>query len=33
MGPMMALACLPVLLMYLLLQRHIVNAFVRSGLK
>ncbi|MGX1777699.1 carbohydrate ABC transporter permease [Nocardia brasiliensis] len=35
-GPMMALAglaCLPVLLMYLLLQRHIVNAFVRSGLK
>ncbi|MFI6047791.1 carbohydrate ABC transporter permease [Nocardia sp. NPDC051321] len=35
-GPMMALAslaCLPVLVMYLLLQRHIVNAFVRSGLK
>ncbi|WP_054811513.1 carbohydrate ABC transporter permease [Nocardia arizonensis] len=35
-GPMMAvagLACLPVLLMYLVLQRHIVNAFVRSGLK
>lgn len=35
-GPMMAvagLACLPVLLLYLLLQRHIVNAFVRSGLK
>ncbi|MEV0292344.1 carbohydrate ABC transporter permease [Nocardia sp. NPDC050710] len=35
-GPMMALAslaCLPVLMLYLLLQRHIVNAFVRSGLK
>ncbi|MFJ4659013.1 carbohydrate ABC transporter permease [Nocardia sp. NPDC088792] len=35
-GPLMAvagLACLPVLLLYLLLQRHIVNAFVRSGLK
>ncbi|MRH88313.1 ABC transporter permease subunit [Nocardia sp. SYP-A9097] len=35
-GPMMAvagLACLPVLLLYLALQRHIVNAFVRSGLK
>ncbi|WP_234390905.1 carbohydrate ABC transporter permease [Nocardia suismassiliense] len=35
-GPMMALAslaCLPVLVLYLLLQRHIVNAFVRSGLK
>ncbi|MFF0457790.1 carbohydrate ABC transporter permease [Nocardia africana] len=35
-GPMMAvagLACLPVLLLYLLLQRQIVNAFVRSGLK
>jgi sn-glycerol 3-phosphate transport system permease protein len=35
-GPMMALAglaCLPVLLLYLVLQRHIVNAFVRSGLK
>ncbi|MFI9508020.1 carbohydrate ABC transporter permease [Nocardia sp. NPDC052566] len=35
-GPMMAvagLACLPVLALYLLLQRHIVNAFVRSGLK
>ncbi|GGL35898.1 carbohydrate ABC transporter permease [Nocardia jinanensis] len=35
-GPMMAvagLACLPVLIMYLLLQRHIVDAFVRSGLK
>ncbi|MGN2637286.1 carbohydrate ABC transporter permease [Nocardia takedensis] len=35
-GPMMALAglaCLPVLVLYLLLQRHVVNAFVRSGLK
>lgn len=35
-GPMMALAglaCLPVLLLYLVLQRQIVNAFVRSGLK
>ncbi|WKY49526.1 carbohydrate ABC transporter permease [Nocardia seriolae] len=35
-GPMMAvagLACLPVLLLYLVLRRHIVNAFVRSGLK
>jgi sn-glycerol 3-phosphate transport system permease protein len=35
-GPMMAvagLACLPVFLLYLALQRHIVNAFVRSGLK
>ncbi|RDI67223.1 carbohydrate ABC transporter permease [Nocardia pseudobrasiliensis] len=35
-GPMMAvagLACLPVLLLYLALQRHIVDAFVRSGLK
>ncbi|MGI5218445.1 carbohydrate ABC transporter permease [Nocardia sp. CA-290969] len=35
-GPMMALAglaCLPVLLMYLVLQRHIADAFVRSGLK
>ncbi|MFE3757628.1 carbohydrate ABC transporter permease [Nocardia tengchongensis] len=35
-GPMMAvasLACLPVLVLYLLLQRQIVNAFVRSGLK
>lgn len=34
-GPIMAvagLACLPVLLLYLVLQRHIVNAFVRSGL-
>ncbi|PRX51396.1 carbohydrate ABC transporter membrane protein 2 (CUT1 family) [Prauserella shujinwangii] len=35
-GPLMAtagLACLPVLVLYLVLQRHIVNAFVRSGLK
>lgn len=35
-GPMMAvagLACLPVLLLYLVLQRHIADAFVRSGLK
>ncbi|MFJ8815231.1 carbohydrate ABC transporter permease [Amycolatopsis thermoflava] len=35
-GPLMAvagLACLPVFGIYLLLQRHIVNAFVRSGLK
>jgi sn-glycerol 3-phosphate transport system permease protein len=35
-GPMMAtagMACLPVLLLYLLLQRQIVNGFVRSGLK
>ncbi len=35
-GPMMAvasLACLPVMLLYLVLQRQIVNAFVRSGLK
>lgn len=35
-GPMMAvagLACLPVLLLYLVLQRQIVHAFVRSGLK
>lgn len=35
-GAMMALAgmsCLPVFVLYLLLQRHIVNAFVRSGLK
>jgi sn-glycerol 3-phosphate transport system permease protein len=34
-GPMMAtagMACLPVLLLYLLLQRQIVNGFVRSGL-
>ncbi|PPK64104.1 carbohydrate ABC transporter permease [Actinokineospora auranticolor] len=35
-GPLMAtagLTCLPVFLLYLVLQRHIVNAFVRSGLK
>jgi ABC-type glycerol-3-phosphate transport system permease component len=35
-GPMMAvagLACLPVFVLYVVLQRHIVNAFVRSGLK
>ncbi|MCD0453038.1 carbohydrate ABC transporter permease [Actinocorallia sp. API 0066] len=35
-GPLMAtagLASLPVLLLYLVLQRQIVNAFVRSGLK
>jgi sn-glycerol 3-phosphate transport system permease protein len=35
-GPMMAtagMACLPVLLLYLVLQRQIVNGFVRSGLK
>ena len=35
-GPLMALAglaCLPVFALYLVLQRHIVNAFVRSGLK
>ncbi|PXY23270.1 sugar ABC transporter permease [Prauserella coralliicola] len=35
-GPLMAtagLACLPVFVLYLILQRHIVNAFVRSGLK
>ncbi|KAA2261431.1 carbohydrate ABC transporter permease [Solihabitans fulvus] len=35
-GPLMALAglaCLPVFLLYLVLQRHIVNAFVRSGLR
>ncbi|MBK1783394.1 carbohydrate ABC transporter permease [Prauserella cavernicola] len=35
-GPLMAmagLACLPVFVLYLVLQRHIVNAFVRSGLK
>ncbi|MDV6243019.1 carbohydrate ABC transporter permease [Rhodococcus opacus] len=35
-GPMMAvagLACLPVFALYVVLQRHIVNAFVRSGLK
>jgi sn-glycerol 3-phosphate transport system permease protein len=35
-GPLMAtagLTCLPVLALYLVLQRQIVNAFVRSGLK
>ncbi|GLZ36513.1 carbohydrate ABC transporter permease [Actinokineospora sp. NBRC 105648] len=35
-GPLMAaagLTCLPIFLLYLVLQRHIVNAFVRSGLK
>lgn len=35
-GPMMAvagMACLPVFALYIVLQRHIVNAFVRSGLK
>jgi sn-glycerol 3-phosphate transport system permease protein len=35
-GPLMAtagLACLPVFALYLVLQRHIVNAFIRSGLK
>ncbi|MGK9271548.1 carbohydrate ABC transporter permease [Williamsia muralis] len=35
-GPMMALAglaCLPIFVLYVILQRHIVNAFVRSGLK
>ncbi|MGC0362213.1 sn-glycerol 3-phosphate transport system permease protein [Rhodococcus sp. 27YEA15] len=35
-GPMMAvagLACLPVFVLYAVLQKHIVNAFVRSGLK
>ncbi|WP_329390929.1 carbohydrate ABC transporter permease [Streptomyces sp. NBC_01716] len=35
-GPLMAasgMACLPVFALYLFLQRHIVNAFVRSGLK
>ncbi|MEV0057683.1 carbohydrate ABC transporter permease [Saccharopolyspora shandongensis] len=35
-GPLMAtagLTCLPVFVLYLVLQRHIVNAFVRSGLK
>lgn len=35
-GPLMAtagLACLPVFVLYLVLQRHIVQAFVRSGLK
>ncbi|WIX75954.1 carbohydrate ABC transporter permease [Amycolatopsis carbonis] len=35
-GPLMAvagLACLPIFALYLVLRRHIVNAFVRSGLK
>jgi len=35
-GPMMAtagLSCLPILLLYLVLQRRIVDGFVRSGLK
>ncbi|PRZ44421.1 carbohydrate ABC transporter membrane protein 2 (CUT1 family) [Antricoccus suffuscus] len=35
-GPMMALAamsCLPVFLLYLAMQRRVVSAFVRSGLK
>ncbi|MET0191428.1 MAG: carbohydrate ABC transporter permease [Pseudonocardia sediminis] len=35
-GPLMAtagMACLPVLLLYLVLQRQIVSGFVRSGLK
>ncbi|GAC68677.1 carbohydrate ABC transporter permease [Gordonia soli] len=35
-GPMMALAgltCLPVFVIYVVLQRHVVNAFARSGLK
>jgi ABC-type glycerol-3-phosphate transport system permease component len=35
-GPLMAtagLACLPVLLLYLVLQRRIVDGFIRSGLK
>ena len=35
-GPLMALAglsCLPVFVLYLALQRHVVSAFVRSGLK
>lgn len=35
-GPLMAvagLACLPVLALYLVLRRHIVHAFVRSGLR
>lgn len=35
-GPLMAtagMACLPVLLLYLVLQRRIVDGFVRSGLK
>lgn len=35
-GALMAvsgMACLPVLIVYLVFQRHVVNAFVRSGLK
>jgi ABC-type glycerol-3-phosphate transport system permease component len=35
-GPLMAvagLACLPIFALYVVLRRHIVNAFVRSGLK
>lgn len=35
-GPLMALAglaCLPIFALYLVLRRHIVSAFVRSGLK
>ncbi|WP_236794654.1 carbohydrate ABC transporter permease [Amycolatopsis sp. GM8] len=35
-GPLMAvagLACLPIFVLYLVLRRHIVSAFVRSGLK
>lgn len=35
-GPVMAastLACLPVFAVYLVLQRHVINAFVRSGLR
>jgi sn-glycerol 3-phosphate transport system permease protein len=35
-GPLMAvagLACLPILVLYLVLRRHVVSAFVRSGLK
>ncbi len=35
-GPLMAasgLACLPVFALYLVLQRHVVSAFVRSGLR
>ncbi|MFI5606900.1 carbohydrate ABC transporter permease [Amycolatopsis sp. NPDC051903] len=35
-GPLMAvagMACLPIFALYLVLRRHIVNAFVRSGLK
>ncbi|EOM77265.1 ABC sugar transporter [Rhodococcus rhodnii LMG 5362] len=27
------LACLPIFLIYIFLQRHVVDAFVRSGLK